>query len=387
MSTSVQILCVAPLREADPYRVHGRDVFSGLGLDTEFVSRDRAAAEITKPVVVRDGLSAPQSDGIEVRDAKMYEHTGMRFLTAVLVIQDITRLDRGRVVEFEQETTRIFEELCAANYSEEVKVRWVNRTLYVTDTADIPVRWFQQEGEQQVQLGTKRTFHGNWGNNVLVHTPDADFSYFDLTEPIVHAQYLWCYLTDIERISLGYLDMLNSGRRIKNELVVGVVDLHFELAMESVLRERTRTESQPWFRDVVEAILASWKYDTVHEDVDRRLSRLEHIVEARSELLSRSQSRVMETTLFVLGALTLVSLAISLVQTAFAEISADPEGLRPGGGLFEWMRYFDASALVWWSLAVSIVIIVAARAWPSAKNWYFREGRDVRSQRSRRSRR
>lgn len=387
MAKPVEILCVAPLREADPYRTRDRNVFEGLGLDTGFESRDAAVAEVTRPVLIREGLHTPSRDAIEVRDAKLYEHTGMRFLVATLVLASTELLSNTNIVAFEQETTKIFEELCAAEYDDTVRVRWVNRTLFVNDLAEVPQRWFQKDGAKATEIGTKRTFYGNWGNNVLVHTPDADLSQFDLADPIVHAQYLWCYLTDIERISLGYLSMVNSGKRVKDELVSGVIDLHFELAMESVLRERTRTESQPWYRDVVDAILTSWEYETVHEDVDRRLSRLEHIVQARSELFDRSQSRIMEITLFVLGALTLVSLAISLVQTAFAEISADEDALRPSGGLFELMRQFDASALVWWSLALSIVIILAARLVPGVRNRNLKEGRDVRAGRRAQGRR
>ena len=153
---------------------------------------------------------------------------------------------------------------------------------------------------------------------------------------------------------------------MRDRLVRGVIDLHFELAMESVMRERTRTESQPQFREIVEAVLAAWKYEEVHEDVDRRLQRLEHIVQGRSELVQRTQNKVMENTLFALGALTLVSLAISLIQTAFAEVSVDGEGLRPSGAMFEWMRNVDASTLVMWSLVISVIVILIAGLWPKA---------------------
>lgn len=376
----MDILCVAPLREVDPYRIKGRDVFGGLGMDTEFASRETDTAVITRPKETKQ----LEVDNPDVRDARLYEHTGMRFLVATVSVSDLSD-----VVAFEQYTTRIFENICAehcctcdgdhrelADKSEHVSVRWVNRTLQIGEDGAVPPRWFQQEGAQLVQLAGPATFHANWGNNVL-----AGQTWMDVAEPIVHAQFLWCFLTDIERISLGYLKMLNSGKRIRDELVHGVVDLHFELAMESVIRERTRTESQPWFRQVVEAILSSWGYDEVHADVDRRLGRLEHIVEGRSELLARSQSRTMEITLFVLGALTLVALAISLIQTAFAEISAEGDAVRPGGGLFDLMRQFDASALVWWSLIISFAIIAVAMLWPTAKHHYFRKGRNVRVKR------
>lgn len=376
----MDILCVAPLREVDPYRIKGRNVFGGLGMDTQFASRETDTAVITRPTVTQRF----EVDNQNVRDARLYEHTGMRFLVATISTQNLED-----VVAFEQYTTDVFEDLCAKHCctcggdhqdlddkTEHVAVRWVNRTLQIGKDGAIPSQWFQQERAQLVPLAGSVSFHANWGNNVLAGQTDLD-----MAEPIVHAQFLWCYLTDIERISLGYLKMLNSGQRIRDELIHGVVDLHFELAMESVIRERTRTESQPWFRQVVEAILTSWGYDEVHADVDRRLGRLEHIVEGRSELLARSQSRTMEITLFVLGALTLVALAISLLQTAYAEISTGDDSVRPGGGLFDLMRHLDASALVWWSLGISFAIIALAMLWPTAKHQYLRKGRNVRVKR------
>lgn len=384
------VLCVAPLRDADPYQVKGKNVFGNSDFDTAFSSRAGESASLTRPCgkemdVTDAEMSevAARFDGtLKVSPPTLYNQQGMHILVSLVEVPDGALLRPHQIERFEQITTQIFEEFTAKHYGTDVastpSVRWVNRTLLLPRRAlglehgagepGLPQRWFQQDEKQEVPLGGGAIFHASWGNNVLVYDPDhgRGFAVDSVKEPLVHAQYLWCYLTDIERISLGYLELLSSGRKIRDRLVRGVIDLHFELAMESVMRERTRTESQPQFRDVVEAVLSAWKYEEVHQDVDTRLQRLEHIVQGRSEIVQRTQNRVMENTLFVLGALTLVSLAISLIQTAFAEVSVDGKGLQPGGAMFEWMRNVDASTLVVWSLVISAIVILIAGLWPKA---------------------
>ena len=384
------VLCVAPLRDADPYQVKGRDVFGNSDFDTAFSSRAGESASLTRPRVKRTIASrtdmskvATQFDGIlGVSPPTLYDQQGMHILVSLVEVRDDSLLRPHQIEKFERITTRLFEEFTAKHFHADAvsapSVRWVNRTLLLprrklalaheAGQPELPKRWFQQEGKREVALGKGAMFYASWGNNVLVYHPDhgPDFGIDSVVEPLIHAQYLWCYLTDIERISLGYLELLSSGKKVRDRLIRGVIDLHFELAMESVMRERTRTESQPQFREIVEAVLAAWKYEEVHEDVDTRLQRLEHIVQGRSELVQRTQNKVMENTLFALGALTLVSLAISLIQTAFAEVSLDGEGLRPGGSMFEWMRSVDASILVTWSLVISALVVLIAGLWPKA---------------------
>lgn len=384
------VLCVAPLRDVDPYQVKGKDVFGNSDFDTAFSSRAGESASLTRPRVKKTNASgtemskvAAQFDGIlRVSPPTLYDQQGMHLLVALVEVRDDSLLRPHQIEKFERITTRLFEEFTAKHYSVDggsaPSVRWVNRTLLLprrelslehgVGEPELPKRWFQQDGKREVALSKGALFYASWGNNVLVYHPDhgRDFGIDSVVEPLIHAQYLWCYLTDIERISLGYLELLSSGKKVRDRLVRGVIDLHFELAMESVMRERTRTESQPQFREIVEAVLAAWKYEEVHEDVDRRLQRLEHIVQGRSELVQRTQNKVMENTLFALGALTLVSLAISLIQTAFAEVSVDGEGLRPSGAMFEWMRNVDASTLVMWSLVISVIVILIAGLWPKA---------------------
>ena len=386
------VLCVAPLRDVDPYHVKGKNVFGNSDFDTAFSSRAGESASLTRPraeatIATRAEMLkvAAQFDGIlKVSPPTLYNQQEMHLLVSLVEVRDDALLRPHQIERFEQITTRIFEEFTAKHYSANAdsapSVRWVNRTLLLprrelslehgAGEPALPQRWFQQDEKRKVTLSKGAEFHASWGNNVLVYHPDhgRDFGVDSVVEPLIHAQYLWCYLTDIERISLGYLELLGSGRKVRDRLVRGVIDLHFELAMESVMRERTRTEAQPQFREAVESVLEAWGYEEVHDDVDRRLQRLEHIVQGRSELIQRTQSKIMEATLFVLGALTLVSLAISLIQTAFAEVGTDDSGIRPGGIMFEWMRNADATSLVAWSLVISVVVIVAVRLWPKAVN-------------------
>ena len=394
------VLCVAPLRDVDPYHVKGKNVFGNSDFDTAFSSRAGESASLTRPraeatIATRAEMLkvAAQFDGIlKVSPPTLYNQQEMHLLVSLVEVRDDALLRPHQIERFEQITTRIFEEFTAQHYGADdasaPSVRWVNRTLLLprrelslehgAGEPALPQRWFQQDEKRKVSLSKGAVFYASWGNNVLVYHPDhgRDFGVDSVVEPLIHAQYLWCYLTDIERISLGYLELLGSGRKVRDRLVRGVIDLHFELAMESVMRERTRTESQPQFREIVEAVLGAWKYEEVHKDVDTRLQRLEHIVQGRSELVQRSQNKVMENTLFALGALTLVSLAISLIQTAFAEVSVDGDGLQPGGAMFEWMRNVDASTLVVWSLVISAIVILIAGLWPKAVDQRERKQRN-----------
>lgn len=368
----------------------GKNVFGNSDFDTAFSSRAGESASLTRPHAVK--TIAKRSDMSEIVERHegllkmspptLYDQQGMHLLVSLVEVRDEDLLRPHQIERFEQLTTEVFEEVTQRYYDAAgggaPTVRWVNRTLLLPrrdlrlqhgdGETPLPQRWFQQDAKHEVLLDSGAVFHASWGNNVLVHHPDhgRDFGIDSVVEPLIHAQYLWCYLTDIERISLGYLELLSSGRRVRDQLVRGVIDLHFELAMESVMRERTRTESQPQFREIVEAVLEAWKYEEVHTDVDTRLQRLEHIVQGRSELLQRSQNRVMENALFALGALTLVSLAISLIQTAFAEVSTSSDGARPGGVMFEWMRNADATSLVVASLVISVMVILIAGLWPKA---------------------
>lgn len=383
------VLCVAPVRDIDPYRFKADRVFGKTDFDTAFTSRVGESASLTRPKIrgVVAGKAdmasvvAEISDQIVVDQTVLYDHLGMHMLVALVKVKDQNLLETS-VEQFEEVTTRIFGEVVSRYYKQEgvrePSVRWVNRTLLLPSAVDdlersnqdpsVPKHWFQQEPGNPVAFGPDAVFWASWGNNMLAHRAAAKFDAGAVIDSIIHSQFLWCYLTDIERISLGYLELLGSGRNVGNRLVQGVIDLHFELAMESVMRERTRTEAQPQFREAVESVLEAWGYEEVHDDVDRRLQRLEHIVQGRSELIQRTQSKIMEATLFVLGALTLVSLAISLIQTAFAEVGTDDSGIRPGGIMFEWMRNADATSLVAWSLVISVVVIVAVRLWPKAVN-------------------
>lgn len=381
------VLCVAPLRDVDPYRFRAEEVFGDSDFDTAFSSRLNESASLTQPARVEvlanrsemARISGDISEQVSPKRVFLYDHVGMHMLVALIEVGERT-FEKMSIERFEETTTRIFEEVVSRHYRREAmqepSVRWVNRTLLVpSECLDlkgayrdpaVPKDWFQQDPSDPVAFGAEAVFWASWGNNMLVHRAKPQFDVAALINSIVHAQFLWCYLTDIERISIGYLELLSSGGKIRNRLVHGVIDLHFELAMESVVRERTRTEAQPQFREAVEAVLRAWEYEEVHGDVDRRLHRLEHIVQGRSELVQRTQSKTMEVTLFVLGALTLVSLAISLIQTAFVEISGSSSGIRPGGAMFEWMRNADATWLVAWSLLISLVVIVTVRLWPKA---------------------
>lgn len=89
--------------------------------------------------------------------------------------------------------------------------------------------------------------------------------------------------------------------------------------------------------------------------MDRRLNRLEHIVQNRSELIRREQNKRMDWTLFALAGTTIVSLALTFIQTAYAQLD---DGRRPKGQLMEWLIATNSSRVVAISFALTTLLIV-----------------------------
>lgn len=362
----MQVLCVAPVRCKDPYLVGGRGVLSGVETQIGFSHRAAEQADLTHAskasVVVSDRILRqisrhfPQFNAISV---ERYDHFEMPFLVGWLDISDPSCLTGDGVSEFEKATTEFFN-VISSTYLNGDEVRWVNRTLVLEYGEECPDQWFQTEDRGIVVLSDNTTFYGAWGNNLLqLAEGDCLNSGVTILQPILHAQYLWCFLGDVEQISIDYLALLNSNREIKNDLLHGVISLHYELAMVSLMHERTRTEAQPQFRAVVNSILTAWNFVEVLEDVDNRLERLEHIVSGRSELLQREQSHRMDWILFVLAGTTITALALDFIQTAYSE---GVDGSRPGGWLMDVFFTSGATAIVVVSLIITAILVVALLA-------------------------
>lgn len=358
----MRVLCVAPVRCEKPYLVERRDVLSGVETQIGFSHRAAEQSNLTyaakaSVVIANRVLAHISADFPQFRVVKVerFDHFGMSFLVGWLEISDPDTLAGAELTSFEKATTELFNVL-SDTYLNGNEIRWVNRTLVLEAQEHCSEQWFQTGDRNIVELPDGSRFHGAWGNNLLELEEQADIATVsDILQPILHAQYLWCFLGDVEQISINYLALMNSNREIKNDLLHGVISLHYELAMVSLMRERTRTEAQPQFRAVVDSILAAWNFTEVFDDVDHRLDRLEHIVNGRSELLQREQSHRMDWILFVLAGTTITALALDFIQTAYSE---GADGSRPNGWLMDIFFNAGATEIVLISLIITAVLVV-----------------------------
>ncbi|WP_143313882.1 hypothetical protein [Corynebacterium appendicis] len=300
-----------------------------------------------------------------------YDHYGMAFLVGWLKVTSPSKLSPANIAHFEEETTDFFN-LVSTMYLGERSVRWVNRTLLLEEEESCPHMWFQDDRRQIAELVDGSTFHGAWGNNLYENSSGSGQA--KIMHPILHAQYIWCFLADVESASISYLALLHSTTAIKSDLLHGVISLHYELAMVSFMRERTRIEDRPDFRAVVDAILESWNFGEVLRGVDRRLERLEHIAGGRSELLQREQSRRMDWILFVLAGTTLISLCLDFIQTAYSETQ---DGARPEGWIMRFFLETGASSIVMVSALITLLLVFSLLGFSSWSRRTWKGTNDV----------
>lgn len=326
-----------------------------------------------------------------VLSADLYTLQGMKILVSFIEISspmEVTTegfqyLSESDITAFETATTALMQKLCAEIFADDATkhaVRWTARTLLLmgsdtskrpnewtselskTDFAGVPRAWFQDTPETApVQLDGGVRAYTSWGNSLVI-TPQSKYQFRDLRRSAVMAQYLWCFLSDIDSRSIRMLDEAAAKRVSFNSLdrsLTSVVKLNYRLAISSVLYERLGTESGVANRELVEATLDAWNYRRVYQQISERLLRLENIVQARTEILQKRSSRIMEIVLFVLSIMGLFSLVLGFIGTAYSGESGLPgeEEWYPGGAFIDLFRALNPDWLFVGTLVVCIALI------------------------------
>lgn len=360
-----QLLLVAPLQSEELFQIRTRNI-PALSRSPRFVSRDNHNAMLAIPAQPEQlfcGAFTDEESGhaFTVEELLLYHHFGMDILLAIVTVTsaDVHNLDRDQVTALEGATTRLMRSVCREVVDTDQEVRWVNRTLVMPPGKDIPLAWLQSDNPIEPILAEEGVrFLLGWGNNIA-QLPPADYRMGHLKDASIISQFLWCYLSDIETTSLEILQYSNESRPSrKSPMTFDVIDLHFEMAMMSVFHERVGTEGDPETRSLVEGILDAWGFSSVVEKVDARLNRLEHILSARSEVLRRRTSSVMEIIVFTITVTTIISLVLAVVQTAFG----GPVDTAPGGAIMEATRELDLDLLILASLVICVLLLIGV-AW------------------------
>lgn len=355
-----RLLLISPLQSEELYQL-GRQEIS-LSQRPTFADREAREGRLTTPEPVMtlssDAYCDPET-GLEFRidEALLYRHYGMELISAMVSFNHdaVSSMSRSDVVALEKATTRLMDALCTSSPEMEAEVRWVNRTLVLGPGEREPGEWIQSiSAADEWRIDDAVTVAVSWGNNIARVSREG-YRFRDLTRAAIFAQYLWCYITDIETRSLTVLQATSEvGAGRQSRLVQDVVDMHYELAMASVFHERLSTEASIRERMLVDRILAAWNYDAVVEKVDARLNRLEHILSARSEILRRRTSRVMEMIVFLITISTVVSLVLAIIQTAFGGAVS----VEPGGVVMEATRGVNLDVVLVVSLLACAALVV-----------------------------
>jgi len=360
------LILVAPLQAENLFRLNGVHLPT-IVVSPQFENRGRQTATLTVPESVshveydwyfdKDSLLE-----FSVRKVLHYAHLGMDIILArvELVNSDFSQFGREEMAKFETATTNLMKDLCQKRLPDNGQVRWVNRTLLAGHGEPIPVDWLQTDVpmESEFDGGDLRIQFG-WGNGLI----RGDLSNFRISiyeDASVMSQFLWCYLSDIETRSLQILQSSNEPKPSRRStLTTDVIDLHYELAMMSVIHERLGTELNAEARGLIEEILTSWNFLTVVKGIDERINRLEHILGARSEILRRRSSSVVEVVVFTLTVTTIIALVLGIVQTAFGGAVE----VEPGGWIMEATRGANLDYLVVGSVVACLVLLVGVNWW------------------------
>lgn len=350
------IVLVAPVRSA----VYNGERYKNIEIlspDDQFVDRDTQHSALTAPeatVIPIVGIREVEDTDFNLDSVIHFNHCGEDFVAAlVTAYHDFA--DRAGVVELESATFALMQKLIF-EIGEELDLklgspRWVNRTMVTHDKQDPALcYWFQDNTEMEFRPlgdGSVEVVAG-WGNNALWLSPGSEIPE-QVWVGLVLAQFVWSYAGDIEKYSLEILQQVQLIDPSKQgHLLRAVVDLHYELAVQSVFYERLEVEADPLSRGIAKDLLSAWSYEKVLGNIEARINRLEHILTARSELLRRSSSVKMERILFAVTMTTIVSLVLSFIQTSFSGAARD----APGGPTMDFFR----GANLDWIFLISLIV-------------------------------
>ena len=353
------IVLVAPVRSVAYTGERYKDI-EILSPDDQFVDRDTQHSTLTSPaatVIPIAGVRQVRDTLFRLDSVTHFNHWGEDFIVAmVTAYHDFA--DRKCVVELENATFTLIQNLIFEIGEEsDLKLgspRWVNRTMVTYDKQDPALHhWFQDNSNTEFHPLGAGSVEGiaGWGNNALWLSPGGEIPEQVLVG-LVLAQFVWSYAGDIEKYSLEILQKVQVIEPNKQgHLLRAVVDLHYELAVQSVFYERLEVEADPLSRRVAKSLLNAWSYEKVLGNIEDRINRLEHILTARSELLRRSSSVKMERILFAVTMTTIVSLILGFIQTSFS----GAVGEAPGGPTMDFFR--DAN--LDWIFSLSLIACAA----------------------------
>lgn len=321
-----------------------------------FIDRQTENAHITKPkgtyLSTKKKIKCSEfPETFNIESSLLYTQAGREFVVLIIDFYNPERVlsTREGVINFEKSTHELIREVIKSSAETanllDREVKWVNRTL-VTDNeklaAEISDHWFQRSGNKTyVPVGEGRfKMRFEWGNSAL-ETNGNDIPE-KLLEALVFTQFIWCNMEVIDRQSRKILEEAHpQAIERSDELYRSTIRLNYDLAVHSIFYERIISEGGTYSKDIVTQLLSAWDYDKVASNIEVRLGRIEHILDVRSELLRRSfedkrqrASSAMEKILFFITLTTVISVALTFIQTAFSgEVKGMPTGLA-----MEWIR-------------------------------------------------
>lgn len=407
-SSSPRFMLVAPIRSDKLYRLPDAALEFGAdaaedALTQRFLSRRYTNAPFTSlqhvtnlsPEAIAQATSNPYRARLgghdngpqfsfDVLNAEMYSHFGMDILCAFVELREraFNRTHRFKdataqeIEQLEQATTYFMRALCNAHYHDKMHfVRWVSRTLILLEPKPIrpgdeqsrkdhratpPDSWRQEDmAWTSVVLDNSVLASVGWANWVA-WTPDPNYQFVDMRRSAVMAQYLWCFVSDIDTRSARVLSGVSrspSSSRAQSSALHQVIELNFDMAVVSMFYERLGTESNVANRQLVVATLEAWGFKSTFDLIAERLQRLESIIQARSEMLSRRTSRTMEVILFALSVTGLLSIILASIGTAFSGESGGNGPWYPNSKILDWFRQVNLDAILVISLLAGLLLV------------------------------
>lgn len=351
-----RIILVAPVRTG----VYSGDRYKNIEIlnpDDQFVDRDTQQSLFISPkrdIMPVEGLREIENITFYLESVVHFQQNCEDFIGVITVAFHEFK-DRKDVVELEGATFSLMQKIIfELGEDHELKLGsplWVNRTLISYDKDDSALdNWLQDNTSSDfVPIGDGSVeIIAGWGNNALLLPSGGDIP-AQAWVGLVLAQFVWTYAIDIEKYSLEILQEVQHVQPSKQgDLLKALVDLHYELAVQSIFHERLEVEADPLSRSISKSLLAAWSYNKVLQNIEARIMRLEHILTARSELLRRSSSVKMERILFAVTMSTIVSLVLSFIQTSFS----GAVGVAPSGTTMDFLR----QARLDWIFLISLVL-------------------------------
>ena len=293
-----------------------------------------------------------------VQDAKAY----VAFIGDNLVM----RLDTFSSQELERLSNRLAEELIPNIVDKEKHVRWISRTLIVKQAEDIPHGWLH-ERSRSVQAAANiigcQQVHLGWGNNAIVlgniSTIRDDDSLLYL-KGLVDAESFWSDAEHLSNqaisISLRYCRLLESGSTRKH--IRGAEDeidmVAVGCAVLNANSDSYHTHAQGLRALVGSTLLDLWNFQDIVDATEKRLNDISELRSIQQRREGKRYRSLIETAIFILGSLELVSLALDFLEFAYNGNAGDvPEG----GGIVSRIVH-SAPPDNWIILAFTIALVL-----------------------------